>query len=93
MNVAVKPAVERPEFRARQDEGLGDLGSLQESVQIIHHPGEQQQLRFMQFISYNSASMKVVYKRPILMASISYLLVHLRTSEGAEKNTGSHQTQ
>lgn len=44
MNVAVKPAVERPQFRAHQDEGLGELGSLQESVQIIHHPGEQQQL-------------------------------------------------
>lgn len=44
MNVAVKPAVERPEFGAHQDEGLGDLGSLQESVQIIHHPAEQQQL-------------------------------------------------
>lgn len=44
MNVAVEPAVERPEFGAHQDEGLGDLGSLQESVQIIHHPGEQQQL-------------------------------------------------
>lgn len=44
MNVAVKPHVERPEFRAHQDEGLGDLGSLQESVQIIHHPGEQRQL-------------------------------------------------
>lgn len=41
MNVAVKPAVERPEFRAHQDEGLGDLGRFQESVQIIHHPGEQ----------------------------------------------------
>lgn len=44
VNVAVKPAVERPEFGAHQDEGRGDLGSLQESVQIIHHPGEQQQL-------------------------------------------------
>lgn len=42
MNVAVKPAVECPELRAHQDEGLGYLSSLQESVQIIHHPGRQQ---------------------------------------------------
>lgn len=42
MNVAVKPAVECAELRAHQDEGLGYPGSLQESVQIIHHPGRQQ---------------------------------------------------
>lgn len=43
MNVAVKPAVERTERRAHQDERLCDLSSLQESVQVIHHPGRQQQ--------------------------------------------------
>lgn len=42
MNVTVKPAVECPKFRAHQDEGLSYLGSLQQSVQIIHHPGEKQ---------------------------------------------------
>lgn len=41
MNVAVEPAVERPELRANQDEGFGYAGSLQESVQIVHHPGRQ----------------------------------------------------
>lgn len=43
MNVAVKPAVESAELRPNQDERLGDLSSLQESVQVIHHPGRQQQ--------------------------------------------------
>lgn len=38
MNVAVKPAVESAELRTNQDKRLGDLSSLQESVQIIHHP-------------------------------------------------------
>lgn len=42
MNVAVKPAVESAELRPNQDERLGDLSSLQESVQVIHHPGRQQ---------------------------------------------------
>lgn len=42
MNVAVKPAIERAQLRAHQDEGLGYSSSLQEPVQIIHHPGRQQ---------------------------------------------------
>lgn len=42
MNVTVKPAIERAELRAHQDEGLGYPSSLQESVQIIYHPGRQQ---------------------------------------------------
>lgn len=42
MNVAVKPAVESAELRPDQDERPGDLSSLQESVQVIHHPRRQQ---------------------------------------------------
>lgn len=42
MNVAVKPAVERAQLRAHQDEGLGYGRSLQESVQVVHHAGRQQ---------------------------------------------------
>lgn len=42
MNVAVKPAIEGTKLRAHQNEGLGYPGSLQESVQIIHHPARQQ---------------------------------------------------
>lgn len=42
MNVGVKPAVESAELRPNQDEGRGDLSSLQEPVQVIHHPGRQQ---------------------------------------------------
>lgn len=41
MDVAVEPAVERSQLGAHQDEGLGYPSSLQESVQIIHHPGRQ----------------------------------------------------
>jgi len=41
MDVAVEPAVERAELRAHQDEGRGYGSGLQESVQIIHHPGRQ----------------------------------------------------
>lgn len=48
---------------------------------------------FMQFISHNSPSRKLVYNRPILTAFISYLLVNLRTSEGSKKDTGSSQTK
>lgn len=42
VNVAVKPAIEGTKFRAHQNEGFGYPGSLQESVQIIHHPARQQ---------------------------------------------------
>lgn len=42
MNVAVKPAVKCTELRTNEDEGLGDPSSLQEPVQIIHHPARQQ---------------------------------------------------
>lgn len=42
MNVAVKSAVESAELRPNQDERLGDLSSLQQSVQVIHHPGREQ---------------------------------------------------
>lgn len=42
MNVAVKSAVECTELRTHQDERLGYLSSLQESVHIINHPGRQQ---------------------------------------------------
>lgn len=42
MNVAVEPAIECAELGANQDEGPGDPGSLQEPMQIIHHPGRQQ---------------------------------------------------
>lgn len=42
MDVAVEPAIERAKLGARQDEGPGYPSSLQESVQIIHHPGRQQ---------------------------------------------------
>lgn len=41
MNVAVKPGVESAQLRANQDERLGDVSSLQESVEVIHHPGRQ----------------------------------------------------
>lgn len=41
MNVAVKPAIEGTKLRAHQNEGFGYPGSLQESVQIIHHPARQ----------------------------------------------------
>ncbi|TNN72898.1 hypothetical protein EYF80_016827 [Liparis tanakae] len=36
-----EPAVERAELRAHQDEGRGYGSGLQESVQIVHHPGRQ----------------------------------------------------
>ena len=42
MNVGEEPSIERSQLRAHQDEGLGDPSSLQESVQIIHHPVGQQ---------------------------------------------------
>lgn len=42
VNVAVKPGVESAQLGANQDERLGDVSSLQESVQVIHHPGRQQ---------------------------------------------------
>lgn len=41
MNVAVKSTIERTKLRTHQDERLGYLSSLQESVQIINHPGRQ----------------------------------------------------
>lgn len=41
MDVAVEPAVERAEPGAHQDEGFGYPSSLQEAVQVIHHPGKQ----------------------------------------------------
>lgn len=44
MYVGEEPAVEGAELRAHQDEGLGYGSSLEESVQIVHHPGRQQQL-------------------------------------------------
>lgn len=41
MNVAVEPAIERAKLRAYQYKGHGYPCSLQQSVQIIHHPARQ----------------------------------------------------
>lgn len=93
MNVAVKPAVKCTELRAHEDEGLGDPSSLQESVQIIHHPGRQQHLSvsarnqdmlqtgpgglFIQLPGSKTPSMKDEYNRPPLISLISNLLVSM----------------
>lgn len=92
MNVAVKPAIECPKFRAHQDEGLSYLGSLQQSVQIIHHPGEKQYSvvsaenqdtgktgpggLFIQLGEHKSPSVKHKYDRPSLTALISHLIIN-----------------